>query len=521
MKINLAKVLPWLGVLVGAVIWIAAQSAGTSSSGGAYDDSSPTVASAPDTTAADAYLDKVATHLAQPGLWVDPSVHEASLDAQDIAALNARAKTAKGPVRIAVIPASALADGRAATQGTYEDCLDRALQQKDYTGIGDCSDLPRSGEPARLAYDPGEVDGLLYDRVGADGTYAVLVDAASQAEGRGFWADQWAEDGPTYDVGGAADHALDCCAPAYDAILGAFLDRAGNVHHSPWPIVGIIVGAILVLVGLGLGIRWWLRRRRQAAVDKEVAEALRPSLTEEVIELEQKVGSLPAYAGDPSGPVATATTRVLDLVEEARQRLDKPSRMDTPDEAEEVTERLGEARYQLAVIAALSAGMPAPGRTPPCFFDPRHGPSIDRRAFTPEGGAEMSVPVCADCRESLDHQQTPEIRTLPYSGGVRFYWDAGRYSRPYVNGYWRHDVFPDRRVERDRRTPSAAVSFARASRPAHEPAFRFVWEPSSSSGGSGWGSSGGRRSWSSSSRRSFGGGSSHRSSHRSGGGHGF
>jgi len=504
MKINLAKVLPWLAVIVGAIIWISAQASGSSGSGGSYDDSSPSISTSADRTAADNYLDQVAAHLARPGLWVDPSVRHGDLDAATIAALDARAKKTDGPVRIAVIPASKLADPAVADEDTY-------------------SSYVSSYVAARLVYDPADVDGLIYDRVGADGTYAVLVDASSQAQGRGFWADQWAEDGPTYDVGGAADHALDCCAPAYDAILSAFLDGAGHVHHSPWPIIGLVVGAILVVIGLVIGLRWWLRRRRRIAADKEVAEALRPTLTEEVIELEQKVGSLPPYAGDPHAPVATATTRVLDLVEEARQRLDKPSRMDTPEEAEEVTERLGEARYQLTVIAALEAGLPAPGRTPPCFFDPRHGPSIDRRPFTPETGREMSVPVCADCRERLDHQQTPEIRTLPYAGGVRFYWDAGRYSRPYLNGYWRHEIFPDRRVERDRRTPAAPVSFGRSASPAHEPIFQFVWEPSSGDGGSrgGWGSSGGGRSWSSSSRRSFGGGSSHRSSHRSGGGHGF
>lgn len=522
MKINLAKVIPWsLVLLVVGIIWISVAHSQTGTGGG-YDSSNPRVASYADRTKADAYLDTVASHLARPGVWVDPSVRDYSLDAATLSELDARAAKTNGPVRIAVIPATPFVDVGSGTESSFSKCFDQQLgsSSPDWDACRDTTML--DGTSDSLVYDPAELTGLLYDRVGADGTYAVLVDAPSQSQGRGFWADQWAEKGPTYDVGGAADHAVDCCAPDYGDILGAFLDRAGNVHHSPWLVVAWIAGILGAIVFTIVAVRGWLRRRRRVADDREVAEALRPALTEEVIELEQRVGSLPTYTGDPEAPVAVATRRVLDLVEDARHRLDKPSRMDQPEEAEEVTERLAEARYQLTVITALTAGLPAPGRTPPCFFDPRHGPSIDQRPFTPETGKERSVPVCAGCRERLDHQQTPQIRTLTQDGKVVFYWDAGRYSRPYVNGYWQHDVFPIHRVQASRHLPSRAIAFGSGvrSEPAREPVFRFVWEPSS--GGGTWGGSGSSgRSWSSSSRRSFGGGSSHRSSHRSGGGRGF
>ena len=86
---------------------------------------------------------------------------------------------------------------------------------------------------------------------------------------------------------------------------------------------------------------------------------------------------------------------MLDLVEEARHRLDVAEGsgvMDTPAEVEDVVRRLADARYELVAIDALRQGRPVPERTAPCFFDPRHGPSVDEQPFTPEFGSERHGP---------------------------------------------------------------------------------------------------------------------------------
>ena len=491
MRINLAKVVPFLGVVVMFILWAAAQNTGTEES---PDDSYDYGYDTPDTGRADAYFDAVAIQLADPGVYVDPAV--TSIGADDAARLDALAARTAGPVRVLVVPADALRES-------------------------DPSD-PDAAYGNDISYADDELPGQLYDRVGVDGTYAVLVDATSSYDGRSFTAYQFSEERPFYEVETALDRAVDCCAPDYVSMLETFLDHAGEEQANPWPIVGWLVGGIGLVLALIIGGSRWQRHRRRATEDAQVADALRPALQEEVVELSQKVAALPP-APVSSDEIGNRTRQVLDLVEEARHRLDAQAnggdgqtRMDTPDEVEDVVRRLADARYELAAIDALRNGRPAPEKTAPCFFDPRHGPSADQAPFTPEGGAERTVPVCAHCRDDLAAGRVPESRTLTIGNVVRPYWQWDRYTRPYVNGYWQRHTFADRGVQRIRFAPSPTVS--RPEKPAWG-GIEFVWESDGGSGGSGGsGAGGGRRfSGSSGSRRSFGGGSSRRSTRRSGG----
>jgi hypothetical protein len=472
----------WLAVVLVALIPVSASAAP------AYDD----------TSRADAYLDQVATSLASPGVFVDPTISEiSSAEADRLSALAARTP---GPVRVAVIPADAIREADPATLAS-----------------------PYSYNP--IAYPDDELAGLLYDRVGVDGTYAVLVDAPSADDGRSFTAYQFSEERPYYDVEGALDAAIDCCAPDYESMVTTFLENAGDEKTNPWPVLGWVVGVGGALIAGAFGISAWARRRRRRREDAEVTDALRPGLNEEVIALEQQVGALPA---SDTADVSARTRKVLDLVEEARHRLDDPLRSDTPSEIEEVVTRLADARYELVAIAALRAGQPVPERTAPCFFDPRHGPSVAERPFTPSYGSEREVPVCAQCRDTLDAKQTPAVYEIAVGGTTKPYWDWDRISRPYVNGYWNRFPFADDRVQRTRYgAPAAPRRRSLVDSLGSDGPSQFVWEsdrPSGGGGGSFWSSGGGssrrRRSSSSGrsrSRRSFGGGSSRRSSRRSGG----
>lgn len=493
MKINLAKVVPFLGIGFVLLIWFASLNSSEDTSPDYYDEDpyvSASSASYADTARADAYFDRAARELAQPGVYVDPEVvAEGRITRFEADELDRLAADTPGPVRVLVVPADALREE-------------------------DPDDPEASSYGNDIAYPDADLPGQLYDRVGVDGTYLVLVDASSSSTGRSFNATQFAEERPFYQVEDAVDQAVDCCAPHYRSMIVAFLERAGDEQTNPWPIVGWVVGGGGALLGLLLGGRRLLARRKEKAEDAEVADALRPSLQEEVIELETTVGALPpASASDPPS-IADRTRQVLDLVEEARHRLDEndgSARMDTPAEVESVVLRLSDARYELVAIDALRRGEPVPQKTAPCFFDPRHGPSVAQAAYTPELGKEREVPVCARCRDELAAGQVPPTRTIRIGEQVKPYWDWNRYSRPYVNGYWRRHTFPEPSFQRQRFGSAPPVARAR------EPFFQFVWE-SADNGGSGGGGGGGRSfSGRSSSRSSFGGGRSSRSSSRSSG----
>ena len=275
MRINLAKVVPFLCLVGIFLLWAAAQNTGTDES---PDDGYDYGYDTPDTGRADAYFDAVAIELADPGLYVDPAVTEIS--AADADRLDAMAKDTAGPVRVLVVSADALRES-------------------------DPSD-PDAAYGNDISYADDELPGQLYDRVGVDGTYAVLVDAGSSFEGRSFTAYQFSEERPFYEVETALDLAVDCCAPDYVSMLETFLGHADEEQANPWPIVGWLVGGIGLVVALIIGGSRWQRRRRRVAEDAQVADALRPSLQEEVVELSRTVAALPpAPAG---GGAATSST---------------------------------------------------------------------------------------------------------------------------------------------------------------------------------------------------------------------
>lgn len=85
-------------------------------------------------------------------------------------------------------------------------------------------------------------------------------------------------------------------------------------------------------------------------------------------------------------------TRALDAYDQAKRAfLGGCDRADAAD----VMIALDEGRYALACVDARLAGRPTPPRRPLCFFDPRHGTSADRVAWTPEEGVARIIDVCA------------------------------------------------------------------------------------------------------------------------------
>lgn len=64
---------------------------------------------------------------------------------------------------------------------------------------------------------------------------------------------------------------------------------------------------------------------------------------------------------------------------------------------------------------------------PLCFFDPRHGPSVNRVAWAPPGGAPRDVDVCAADAVRLTEGLPPiatGVRPAPAPAPVRPKWDV-------------------------------------------------------------------------------------------------
>ncbi len=464
-----ARVAATLALTTAAAVWTAAGPAGA------------------DEADVDRYLDEVAVELAQPGVWIDPDASDA-FGRDEAGDLDEAAAAAPVDMRIAVVPAWKLdPEGQDRLVGRF------------------------------LLYEGEELASQLYDRVGVDGVYLVMSVADSSYDGRGLWGVQHSEDGPAYHVEDAIDQAVDCCAPEYGPMIDRFIDRASEVDHPFYIDVAPWAGGAVGVAGLWWGGTTLGARRRRRADEQGHLDVVRPMLTEEVIELSDRVSDLPTTSDIAQ---AGLTKEILDTVEKARHRLDKAA---SDEDVQAVTSLLGTARYKIACLEALQQGKPVPEPTPPCFFDPRHGPSTQQRQWTPAEGAEREVPVCDQCAARLDAGEAPQARET----GRGRYWEGGEDLVAYIEGYWNgtagawrfpHDDHSRARGSlwnrwESRRPRARLASYGRSLGQAASSAM----SSSGDDGSGGWGGGSGGRSR----RRSFGGGSSRRSSRRSGGGRRF
>jgi hypothetical protein len=181
-----------------------------------------------------------------------------------------------------------------------------------------------------------------------------------------------------------------------------------------------------------------VRRRNKAAAAERAARELEPVKKlafEDVTALGVHLQDLDLeLAGRQLDEGANADyQRALDSYEAAKTAADAITR---PEQVQDVTKILDDGRYAIACVQARVAGEPLPKRRPPCFFDPRHGLSVDDVPYAPAGGAERQVPACALDAERVRAGADPDIRQVMVGTQRVPYWQGGRAYRPYAAGYF-------------------------------------------------------------------------------------
>jgi len=125
--------------------------------------------------------------------------------------------------------------------------------------------------------------------------------------------------------------------------------------------------------------------------------------------------------------------RALDAYEAAKYAGDQ---LTEPDQVKHVTEILEDGRYAIACVQARVAARPLPTRRPPCFFDPRHGMSVQDVAYTPPGGTLRDVPACTLDADRVKVGAEPDIRQVMVGSRRVPYFQGGRAYQPYAQGYF-------------------------------------------------------------------------------------
>jgi hypothetical protein len=195
-------------------------------------------------------------------------------------------------------------------------------------------------------------------------------------------------------------------------------------------VVLLIVGAIAFFV-----MRTQSASRSRPQIEPEQLSAVRRATDEDVTvfgEELQRLGNDMAGAPLDEGTRADYQ-RALDDYEAAKE---SAAAITDPEQVRHVTEILEDGRYAMACVRARVAGEPLPQRRPPCFFNPRHGPSERDVSWTPAGGTTRDVPACALDAQRVEAGADPDSRKVMVGAQRVPYWEAGPAFAPFAAGYF-------------------------------------------------------------------------------------
>ncbi|MCX4746581.1 hypothetical protein OG455_13790 [Kitasatospora sp. NBC_01287] len=347
----------------------------------------------PGTATAAGGLDDASAALKQGKVYVDPAMAGQFSQAQ-ADALTKRIKDADKPIMVAVLPAN----GQYQPKTIFQDLRTKA----GITGVY---------------------------AVWFGNQFAVRTDSAAMSE---LTARNYAQ--AAFD-----SHHGDINATLTDFVTNAAPKVKGHAPGADSSGVGaaLIVVPLVILALVGVGGFLLVRRSRKRKAEQLAAElrALRTVVDEDITAFGEELERLDFTPGAPGADDAQRAdyTHALDAYERAKRTMDEARR---PEDVKAVTEALEDGRFSLATLAARRAGHPLPDRRPPCFFDPRHGPSAQDADWAPAGGTARAVPVCAADAQRLAAGLDPAIRTVQTERGPQPYWDAGPAYGPWAGGYF-------------------------------------------------------------------------------------
>ncbi len=309
---------------------------------------------------------------------------------------------------------------------------DRLRRKIDSAGAGPVyiAILPTAAEQET----GGSPDGVLqaiHDGLGRKGTYAAVI-------GRHFRA---GSDVLPQGVAGRlatealAAHRGEGVAPT----LLDFIDRVaaerrgsgsggGGSGGQPGSGGSVVIGLLIAGVVAFLLFQAVRKRRRSQTELAEVKAAAHDdliALADDVQKLEQPVES--------SAPAKGEYTQALDSYDKASGSYDRATQA---RQLEAVTSALEEGRWHMSAAQALLDGRKPPERRPPCFFDPRHGPSTRDVEWTPPGGTPRKVPACEADAQAVERGAQPASREVMTGGRMVPYWSAPPYFGPWAGGYF-------------------------------------------------------------------------------------
>jgi hypothetical protein len=278
--------------------------------------------------------------------------------------------------------------------------------------------------------DPAAALGQIGEQRGRAGTYVIVsgrqIRALSSLLDRGEAGELAAE---AIEGGGGSN---------VQTILLDFTDRVGEARTGGGDGDGDGAGTggliLLGLLGAGGAALFVGRRKRRAREAAEFEEAKR-NARDDLVALGDDIRALDIDVQMPNvDPQAKADydhavaryTEAEELWERAR----------SPRDLAPVGAALEEGRWAMASGKARFSGETPPERRPPCFFDPRHGPSSRDVMWSPPYGEPREVPACEADAQRVERGDEPNAREVEWEGRRVPYWQAGPAYAPFAGGFF-------------------------------------------------------------------------------------
>jgi hypothetical protein len=201
--------------------------------------------------------------------------------------------------------------------------------------------------------------------------------------------------------------------------------------------IGTIAVLVALLVGGGALIFSSRRRRREREAERQrELEEVKSVANEDLVALSDDIRALDLDTSMP-GADPEAVRHYTEAVNQYQRAAEAHDRARRAEDLAPMSAALEAGRYEMSATRAILEGRPVPERRAPCFFDPRHGPSVEDVEWAPPGGAPRMVPACAADAQRIHDGLEPETRQVAGVGGrMTPYYNAPGYYGPWAGGYF-------------------------------------------------------------------------------------
>lgn len=277
----------------------------------------------------------------------------------------------------------------------------------------------------------GELGNEIIRGTGQDGTYAVVAQNTLGAD-----SNQLRRGEPQALARQAAQGASSVSQGLADFVSSVEQARSGGGSTNEPGGSGGGGGflGIFALAALGLGAFTFMKRRRLKRETQSQVADVRRVVTDDLVALGGDIRALDLDVEMP-GANPEAKARYAEAVEAYIRAEEALDRAKAPEDFQPIGKELEEGRYDIAAARALLEGQQPPERRAPCFFDPRHGPSVTDVEWAPAGGELRPVPVCAADAVRIQDGEEPRSREIELGGERMPYWQApGQFAPFYAGG---------------------------------------------------------------------------------------